>query len=331
VPGLTFAVTGGTFAAGQDSGCRRDDATHVTCGDLGADRDVDFRVDSGPVDAHDVGLALQLPHRYDDPDLSDNSDSIGVTPAVDLALGALTPADPVPGTGGTFAVTTTLTGVRSGPVRLDVDGAAVTAATGCSLTSASVVTCADPTEGQRVGLTLRSPAPTSAVNVTVRGRAADRYTELTPGDNEATTTLAPDVRLDSLKLDADPKGDQGHVARVRAQVSGVPAGMTSLRFRLAGADAGLGSNQVHFTEGYDGADGQGIVSCYTSDADGKLQRDGLYATCTQLARDSDGAFWVDLRLAHQHGRTSDVTLELVPLGVDEGAHGSNNSRALSLD
>ncbi len=40
VSGLTFAVTGGTFAAGQGAGCSRMDATHVSCGDLGSARDV---------------------------------------------------------------------------------------------------------------------------------------------------------------------------------------------------------------------------------------------------------------------------------------------------
>jgi hypothetical protein len=46
--------------------------------------------------------------------------------------------------------------------------------------------------------------------------------------------------------------------------------------------------------------------------------------------DGNGSFYVDVRLRHQHGRSSSVTVDAVPLGVDEGTHGANNSAALTL-
>jgi len=297
----------------------------VTCGDLGSARDVQVRVESTSDAAHDVGLSLQVPRGYDDPDASNDSRSIAVTPGIDLALGGLTPANPVPAGTGTYAVTTTLTGVRSGPVRFTVDGAVVTASS-CSVTSDTLVTCAAPTEGQQVSFTLRSGKATAATPVTVRAVGADRYTELAPSDNAATTTLAPDVTIGSLTV----RSDDNKVASVRVQVNGSPRGMTSMRLRLGGTDAGLGTTQVHFTGGAEGADGEGIVTCYTSDANGQKATNGLYATCSGMQNDTNGSFWVDVRLSHQHGRTSNVTLDVVPLGVDEGTHGGNNSSALTL-
>ena len=77
---------------------RRDDTTHVTCTDLGNDRNVDFRVDSDTRTAHDVGIALRVPTGYDDPSTTNNGDSINVTPGTDLAMGPLTPAAPTPQT-----------------------------------------------------------------------------------------------------------------------------------------------------------------------------------------------------------------------------------------
>ena len=98
VSGLTFAVTGGTFATGQGAGCSRVDATHVSCGDLGSARDVQLRVESTSDAAHDVGLSLQVPRGYDDPDASNDSRSIAVTPG--HRPGAQRPDAGEPGAGG---------------------------------------------------------------------------------------------------------------------------------------------------------------------------------------------------------------------------------------
>ena len=49
-----------------------------------------------------------------------------------------------------------------------------------------------------------------------------------------------------------------------------------------------------------------------------------------MQNDTNGSFCVDVRLSHEHGRTSNVTLDVVPLGVDEGTHGGNNSSSLTL-
>ena len=100
----------------------------------------DLRVDSTSEAAHDIGLSLQVPRGYDDPDPSnDSAHHRPSRPGIDLALGGLTPANPVPAGNGTYVVTTTLTGVRSGPVRFTVDGAEVTASS-CSVTSDTLVT-----------------------------------------------------------------------------------------------------------------------------------------------------------------------------------------------
>ncbi len=73
VSGLGFTVTGGTFAANQDTGCSRTDATHVTCTDLASARRIGFRVDSTSPTRHDIGIALAVPAGYDDTDDADNS------------------------------------------------------------------------------------------------------------------------------------------------------------------------------------------------------------------------------------------------------------------
>ena len=90
-------VTGGSFAAGQDSNCVRDDTTHVTCTDLGNDRNVDFRVDSTAGTAHDVGIALRVPMGYDDPSTANNGDSINVTPGIRPRHGSADPGRADPG------------------------------------------------------------------------------------------------------------------------------------------------------------------------------------------------------------------------------------------
>ena len=97
VSGLGFTVTGGTFAANQDTGCTRTDATHVTCTDLASARRIGFRVDSSSLTQHEVTIALAVPAAYDDTNADDNSRSITVSPGIDLAMGALTPASPTRG------------------------------------------------------------------------------------------------------------------------------------------------------------------------------------------------------------------------------------------
>jgi hypothetical protein len=37
-----------------------------------------------------------------------------------------------------------------------------------------------------------------------------------------------------------------------------------------------------------------------------------------------------MRVAHPHGRSSPVTFTVVPVGADEGTHGANNARSLTL-
>ena len=206
VSGLDFTVTGGTFAANQDTGCTRTDATHVTCTDLASARRIGFRVDSASLTQHEVTIALVVPAGYDDTNADDNSRSINVSPGIDLAMGALTPASPKRAADGTYTVSSVLTGVRGGAVRFAVTGATVTDSS-CTRTSASLVTCASPSEGQKVSFTLR-PDDAGAPNpVTIEAQPTEPFTELDPADNDASTTLTPpDVVLTSVTPGADALG-----------------------------------------------------------------------------------------------------------------------------
>ena len=176
-----------------------------------------------------------------------------------------------------------------------------------------------------MSFTLR-PDDAGAPNpVTIEAQPTDPFTELDPADNDASTTLTPpDVVLTSVNPGADALG----IVRVQAHVSGVPAGTSVVRFRLGGVDAGTGLNQVHFTLGDDGADGEGPIDCYTSNSTGGRVLNGLYATCTGVQKDADGSFDVDMRLWHQHGRTSNVTMTVIPVGVEQAT--GNDTRSFTL-
>jgi hypothetical protein len=324
VPGLTFVVTGGTFAAAQDTGCTRVDATHVSCTGLTATRPVGFRVDSTSTSPHDVRIALQVPSGYDDTNAADDGDTVTVAPGVDLHLALASPSTPRPD-GRTYQVSTVLTGVRTGPVTLAVDGATVLASS-CTRTTSDDVRCAAPVEGQHVTFTLRSNAPAASQAVSVTAKAAASLAETDAGDNSVALTLSPDVVLTSVTT----RGDLTGGTLVRAQVTGVPAGTGSVRIRLSGSGVGTGSGQVHLMDGAAGADGQGPVDCYTSDADGTAVATGLWATCTGVGSDDDGSFYVDMRVAHPGTRSSTVTFTVVPVKVDEGPFTDDNSRDLTL-
>jgi hypothetical protein len=328
VPGLTFAVTGGTFAAGQDAGCTRVDATHVACGDLGSPRHIGFRVDSSRTDSHGIGIALQVPSGYDEPvpDPSRDGDDITVAPGVDLHLGLTSSANPRPD-GRTYDVTTVLTGVRSGPVTFSVDGATVagTSPDSCTPVSTDDVTCTDPAVGQRITFTLRSNTPTAPTAVRIAAATATLQ-EVDDRDNAVELTLSPDVVLSSVVF----RDEVSVGALVRAQVTGVPAGRGTVRIHLTGEGVGLGGGSVHLTGGPIGADAQGPVGCYTSDDSGDPATNGVWATCTGVAKDGDGSFYVDMRLAHPRGTARTVTFTVEPVGVDEGRFADNNSRALTI-
>jgi hypothetical protein len=117
---------------------------------------------------------------------------------------------------------------------------------------------------------------------------------------------------------------------VRAQVAGIPDAAQTLRLRLTGADVGLEAGQVHLTDGGNGADGQGTVDCYASDASGNAVAEGTYATCVRVTTATTGRFYVDLRLAHRHGTPSDVRFTVLPVGVPEDGDTANNSRLLTI-
>ncbi|MEP7088660.1 MAG: hypothetical protein ABI776_01025, partial [Nocardioidaceae bacterium] len=324
---LTFELTGGGgFAADQATDCTRTDLSRVRCTGLADRGDVSFRVDSASTAAHVAGIRLVVPDGYDDPDASDNARTVALTPGVDLRLGALTPADPVPGSGGAYQVEGVLRGVRSGPVTFTVSGAATVTDSTCTLTGQTSVSCAHPRDGQSVGFTLRPTKAADRTAVSVRADASPPLVELAPENNTATAILAPDVTLDSVVV----RGHRTGQALVRAQVSGVPPGVGTVRIRLSGTGVGTDPGQVHLTDGVDGADGQGVVGCYTSDATGRAVTDGTYATCTAVASAPSGGFYIDMRVARPTGASTRVTFTVLPVGVDEGAHGQNNSRDLTI-
>jgi hypothetical protein len=323
VPGVVLALSGGTFSL-EGTGCARTDDTHVICDDLSTARSVRLRVDSASSTAHPLRLTIQAPRGYDDPDPGDDSATAQLTPGVDLALGPLTPADPVP-TGGGYQVTGVLTGVRTGPVTLEVSGGATVAAASCPVTGATEVTCAAPTNGTRVSLTLSPDRPAARTIVTVRASAAG-LEELQGADNSASASLAPDVTITSLTELID-----GPVlAHVRVQVTGVPDGVSTVRLHLSGTGVGLGTGKVHLSTGAAGADGEGGVDCYTSDSTGRAMAEGVDLTCTRVTSASAGSFFIDTRLAHPHLSSRTVTYTIVPVGIDQGPHAANDSRDITV-
>ena len=326
-PAVTFAVTGGSFAADQPAGCSPVDAFHVGCGDLATDRTVRFRVDSDLAARHPVVITLQTPRRYDDPTAGNDAATLTVTPGTDLHVGPLTPVDPQ-AKGDLYTVTSVVTGVRTGPVTFTLTGGATAVGSSCTVSTGTKVICGAPSDGMRVSFTLRPDHPSSGADVTLTATPAPSLLELDPTDNAAGTTLTPDVSLDSLTVTTHRLDNEQAV--VRARLSGAPSTLDVIRIRISGAAVGTGNGQVHLTDGVSGADGEQGVDCYTSDVTGKGLADGVYATCTGISTATNGAFFVDMRLAHPHGTNSDVTFTVLPVGVDERARTANNARVLTV-
>ena len=322
-----IAVAGAELAPDQPDGCLRSDAGHALCTADALTRSLELDVVSTRTDRRPLRLTLVPPRRYDDPDPADNTATVTVSPGVDLTLGALTPADPVPSATGTYEVTTVLRGTRSGPVRLTVTDATVVEA-GCARTAAREVTCADPADGAPVRLVLRPDRPALATSVRVTAAAAAPLSELDPADNAATVRLAPDVSLESLVVTG--YRDSGTTTVLRAFVAGTPRGVTTMRVRLSGPGVGLGAGQAHLVDAQHGVNGEAEVTCITSDADGRPLTQGVWGTCTKVDQDDDGHFFIDLRVAQARGTRAPVTFTLVPVGVDEAGRLANNSRSRDI-
>jgi hypothetical protein len=198
----------------------------------------------------------------------------------------------------------------------------------CAVSAAKVVTCASPTEGQAVRFTLRPDKPAATTALTIRAQAAAGYDEQNAADNAATTSLTPDVVLSSVTVTGHRALDAQ--ALVRAEITGVPAGLASVRIRLSGAGVGTGPTEVHLTDGPSGANAEGDVGCFTSTGNGSAATNGTYATCTGAASAVNGRFYVDLRIAHPHGTSTPVTFTVLAVGLDEGEHAANNTRGLTI-
>jgi hypothetical protein len=226
--------------------------------------------------------------------------------------------------GGAFQVASVLTGDRSGQVTFELSGAATVKATSCTRTSATRVTCATPSNGQTVRFTLTPTNPLARTPVTVHATAAAGLVELDDRDNSATTALAPDVAISALTQVSSTLLS----TVVRVQVIGVPTGVSTVRLHLSGPDVGL--TGLRFTAGADGADGEGDVDCYTSSATGGPLTDGADATCTGVQSGRNGSFHVDTRVARLPMTSTDATFTVVPVGVDQGSHGANDSRTITV-
>ncbi len=319
----SFTIVGGTFVTDQPLGCSKDGERQVTCRGLTDSSAVALHVSSTSATKHPVTLTLEVPTDYRDPSLQNNDDSVEVTPGVDLHLGALTPADPVPTGTGDYQVAGVLTGVRSGPVTFTVSGGAAVKATSCSDHTATQVTCAGPTNGQKVSFTLTATKAAAATRVTITAAPGGDLEELHPSDNSQTSTLAPDVAITSLT-----RRPSLLYTAVRVQVTGVPAGVSSVRLHLSGPDVGLA--RLRFVTGESGADGEGDVDCYTSTAAGGHLTDGVDVSCVGVDKAGSGSFYIDTRLSRPPLTSTDATFTVRAVGADEGAHGDNNSRSIHL-
>ena len=96
-------------------------------------------------------------------------------------------------------------------------GGARLAATGCTPSGTTQVTCTGLTDGQQVHFVLVPDKPAARTTVAVTARAAAPFTELDDADNAVTTTLAPDVVLESVLVTGHR--DVNRQALVRVQVA----------------------------------------------------------------------------------------------------------------
>lgn len=308
---------------GEATGVGDPDCTRVNmrvrCSDLSGDFTVEFVVYLPEGDSERVTITLAAPDGYTDPDPENNSASITLVPKADFALGGLheTGNDG----GSQFQVSSQVSGVPSSVDHLTYRltgkaefGAPTNNGADCTHESATQVTCAASDEPFDVEFTIELPDD-QPQDLAIALLVPEPYSDPDPDNNSAPITLVPpvkplfDVVLDSLQVEEYVRP----LSRVRAVVSGVPASVTEVEFRLSG------QGQARFTGGAGGATGEGPVDCEVESE--------TVARCT---RPTD-SFWADINVHHPPGQASEtVTVTVVAVGLDETGHMSNNSRDVTI-
>lgn len=330
--GLVYTVSEPALFRPMDGiGCTVGDlARTLTCPSVVNGERVHLTLTSSSLQTRDVTVTVAPVDTFVDPP-GNQTATVTLVPGVDLTMGGLTPTDPVP-TGADYEVTSRLTGVRAGPVTFSVSGDATFTDISCAPALPdpdTVVTCADPANDTQVEFTLTPEVGSASTAVTIEAEAAPNLSELNAADNTASTSLAPDVVLDSVEVAAHGLSP---LALVRTTLDGVPGGVDVIEIELSGVPVGIAAGRVHLTGGAAGADGQGNVDCnITNGTTSETVANAVVARCTGVATATSGRFFVDMRVAHPHGTDSNVTFTVTAIGADEGsAHRQNNERGLVI-
>ncbi len=313
-PGLdtaTLEVEGGTLAPDQGTGCTRQDATTLTCGDLASARAVDVVVDADGVSRPDVTLTLVVPAGVDDSAPGNESATVtALRPGVDLALSPLRPDNASPANDDDqHLVTTTLSGVRHGlaEVTYTLDGRATFVradGAGCR-SDGTTLTCEDPADGP-VTFTVRAADTRAATDVTIAVAAPAPFVELAPGDNADAVRLAArptyDFSLSALTETGHTVSGDTDTHTLRSTLGALPAGLDELGLTVAGGT--FAASQP--------------AGCSVVDA--------THVTCSDLA----SARTADLRVTSSRSVAHDVTLSVqVPRRYDD-TDASDDSRTLQV-
>jgi RNA polymerase sigma factor (sigma-70 family) len=326
VQGLVYLLgDGARFRAADAGSCTVTRTSTMTCPDVGNGDRVALPLQAESLAAaEDVGLSVRPLLRFDDPP-ADNRTTLTLRPGVDLSL-----TDPVAGQQSPL-------GVHLVVVRLGGQQRAMSTLT-FTLTGDATFICSPAedcspktltTSGSAPGpvtLPVRVDNPLGATAVAIEAEPGEPYDEVEPADNTVRVRLAPDLTMASVFLTPNRPPPPGR-ALVRATVSGAPTTLTEIRIGVSGAPAA----QVGLTDGAEGADGEGDVDCYTSDADGTAAQESQFATCTNVRIAPNGRFYVDMRVTRPLGGVrTPVTFAVQGVGVDEDGKTANNTKTLTI-
>jgi hypothetical protein len=331
---LQFTITSGaaTFS-GSTPSCTLVLPSQVTCA---ATVPPEFLLrPSDPFTDTPVVIHVSPTVGFVDPDTTNNSAGVTLlgaprpepTADVGLEVGAETKPDEK----GTYRVSSTVTGVPAdytGPFTFRLSGAArfVGSTTlGCPATQppAEVLTCDKPV-GTQVELLVEATDNRAKTTISIAVDPLVGLVDENRDNNAGTTTLqAVPPPVDVVLAALDATGRQGSHSTVRAQVAGLPRTADRVVFTLTGG--GIGSEQVRFDNGADGASGEGDVDCAVTSP--------TTVECDQASADADGAFFVDMTLFHPAGqaaRTVSITVDAPDSGESEATK-SNNTRSVTVD
>jgi hypothetical protein len=331
VRGLVYQVEGGAGFRAADAGpCSVSDPSTLTCPDVADGDKVALPLQAQSLtEEQQIELSVQPVVRFADPQ-ANNRTTLTLRPGVDLSL-----ADPVPAEqsapdddehlvvtrlGGRLRALSEVTYTLVGKAAFVCPAGSRCSADGTTLTTDS------PSPGP-VSLPVRVTDPLAATGVEITVGPGEPYDEVEPDDNTARAVLAPDLSLDSVTV-------IGHrllapeQAVVRARVSGAPSALDAIRI---GVVVSTGDpERVRFTGGASGADGEGDVDCFTSEADGTPADEDSFATCTGVRSARAGEFFVDMRASHPHGDPTPVTFTVEAVDADEAGRTGNNVRSVEI-